>query len=80
MTLSKNWKQYDVLYITASGIDGKEIFTWSFPLVEPKTITKKYLQNTTGNLKATISENDHPEDSATCGRHSYSYPSSAKLH
>ena len=33
--LPNNWKQYDVLYVTANGPDKKEIFTWSFPIVRP---------------------------------------------
>ena len=32
LQLPKDWKEYTVLYIEAKGPDGKEIFTWSFPI------------------------------------------------
>jgi hypothetical protein len=38
-----NWQQYEILYITAKR-NGKEIFTWSFPIVKPKEYTKKFEQ------------------------------------
>ncbi len=34
LQLPTDWKDYDVLYITAKGVDGKEIFTWSFPITK----------------------------------------------
>ncbi len=34
LQLPTNWKDYDVLYVTAKGVDGKEIFTWSFPITK----------------------------------------------
>jgi hypothetical protein len=36
LMLPKPWYVYDVLYVTAKGIDGNEIFTWSFPIIQPK--------------------------------------------
>jgi hypothetical protein len=57
MNLPSNWKLYDVLYVTAHGNDGKEIFTWSFPVVKPTDFTKKLLQ-AKSNGKVSISEQD----------------------
>ncbi|HEX5653188.1 MAG TPA: glycoside hydrolase family 2 TIM barrel-domain containing protein, partial [Chitinophagaceae bacterium] len=37
LSLPRNWKEFDVLYLTAYGADKKEIFTWSFPISHPKT-------------------------------------------
>jgi len=34
LQLPTDWKDYDVLYVTAKGVDGKEIFTWSFPITK----------------------------------------------
>ena len=34
LQLPSNWKDYDALYVTAKGNDGKEIFTWSFPITK----------------------------------------------
>ena len=58
MTLPKNWKDYDVLYVTASGVDGKEIFTWSFPITQPATVTKAFLQEAKNKVRAELKEED----------------------
>lgn len=34
LQLPIDWKEYDALYVTAKGIDGKEIYTWSFPITK----------------------------------------------
>jgi hypothetical protein len=34
LQLPTNWKEYDALFVTAKGNDGKEIFTWSFPITK----------------------------------------------
>ena len=52
-----DWKTYDVLYITAFGNDGKEIFTWSFPITKPIAFTKR-LSQSTSNGKISITEQD----------------------
>lgn len=35
-TLPANWNSYDVLYIRATDMHGKELYTWSFPITLPK--------------------------------------------
>jgi hypothetical protein len=55
--LPANWKAYDVLYVTAFGNDGKEIFTWSFPIVKPVAFAKKLLRSNS-NGKISIAETD----------------------
>lgn len=57
INLPANWKAYDALYITAFGNDGKEIFTWSFPITKPVAFTKKLLQSKS-NGKVSITEQD----------------------
>ncbi len=52
-----NWQDFDVLYITAFGIDGKEIFTWSFPITKPATLAKN-LMTRNANSKVTLTETD----------------------
>lgn len=42
--LPKDWKAYDAISITASGPDEREIFTWTFPFIQPAAIVKKLLQ------------------------------------
>jgi hypothetical protein len=60
VTLPQNWTKYDVLYITAYGPDKKELFTWSFPIELPLTISQRFMQesNRSTKLKATISQHD----------------------
>jgi len=36
VNLPSDWRSFDVLYLTAKGPDGKELFTWSFPIALPK--------------------------------------------
>lgn len=57
MNLPSSWKAYDALYVTAFGRDGKQIFTWSFPIVKPGAFTKKLLQSG-ANGKVTIDDQD----------------------
>lgn len=57
MTLPSNWKAYDVLYITAFANNGKEIFTWSFPITKPIAFAKEILQSKS-NGKVSIKEQD----------------------
>ncbi|MFL5739404.1 MAG: glycoside hydrolase family 2 TIM barrel-domain containing protein [Flavisolibacter sp.] len=57
LKLPLNWKAYDVLYVTAFGNDGREIFTWSFPIARPADFVKELLQ-AKSTAKASISEQD----------------------
>jgi beta-galactosidase/beta-glucuronidase len=57
LTLPKNWKQYDVLYVTAFGPDKKEIFAWSFPIVRPVNVVKAMVP-LKADSKAQLTEED----------------------
>lgn len=39
LTLPKDWNTSDALYLTATGPDRKEIFTWSWPIKDPAAFT-----------------------------------------
>ncbi len=54
--LPKDWFQNDVLYITAKK-EGKEIFTWSFPISKPIENIRHFIKKN-GNEKAFIIEDD----------------------
>jgi len=56
--LPGNWRKYDVLYITAVGVDGKEIFTWSFPITKPAEMVSNLLQKTRKDGKVELQEED----------------------
>ncbi len=42
LKLPATWGNSNALYLTAYGPDKREIFTWSWPISYPKSITKKY--------------------------------------
>jgi hypothetical protein len=41
--LPSNWKDYDVLYVTAKDVYKKELFTWSFPVSNPKKMAERMI-------------------------------------
>jgi hypothetical protein len=43
--VAPEWRNYDVLYVTAFGPDKKELFTWSFPILHPRKIVKEAASN-----------------------------------
>ena len=49
LKLPSNWKNYEALYVSAFGPDGKEIFTWSFPIIRPKQVMKMRVKTDGGN-------------------------------
>jgi hypothetical protein len=55
--LPSKWNDCDILVITAYGPDGKEIFTWSFPIVKPRDIISKSVKKT-GVAKPELKEVD----------------------
>lgn len=50
LALPENWKDYDVLYITAKDKDGREINTWSWPVTVPAEMAKRMLPNAPGTI------------------------------
>lgn len=40
INLPADWRSFDALYLTAKGPDGKELFTWSYPIQLPKDDAK----------------------------------------
>jgi hypothetical protein len=50
LQLPANWKEYDVLYITAKDPFNRELFTWSFPITTPEMLLDRLL-DTVGNAK-----------------------------
>jgi hypothetical protein len=41
--LPANWKNFDVLYVTAKDVYSREIFTWGFPIVRPSLVAQNYI-------------------------------------
>lgn len=44
LSLPENWKMYDVLYLTATDPDDKELFTWSFELNSPEFFAERMVK------------------------------------
>lgn len=57
LQLPTGFMLYDVLYVTAKDMYGKEIYTWSFPVKRPADIATQIVQ-TKGNSKVNITEQD----------------------
>lgn len=58
ISLPENWKGYDALYVSAFGVNGKELFTWSFPITKPSTVARNFLHEGKGAGKAEVSRQD----------------------
>lgn len=58
--LPQNWYQFDVLYITSFDPYGRQLFTWSYPIVLPKQVVASYLNQIGNNnfQKAVVTEHD----------------------
>ncbi|WP_261387914.1 hypothetical protein [Chitinophaga pinensis] len=57
LQLPANWNSYDVLYVTASDKDKRELFTWSFPVVRPVQVTQRNI-DTVGKSEVFFKEAD----------------------
>ncbi len=57
LSFPSDWKNYDVLYVTAYDNCKHEIFTWSFPISRPDKIATSIVKKD-GNDKVKISEAD----------------------
>ena len=57
LTLPPSWKQYDVLYITATDVHGREIYTWSWPITTPDQMARRLVEKGTGPVMAREADN-----------------------
>jgi hypothetical protein len=76
LVLPKPWYVYDVLYVTAKGIDGKVIFTSSFPITKPKENNKIFAIEKNGLYPRVRLENNNTNDSLrsiSIGKIDYSF-------
>jgi len=61
-----DWRSFDVLYLTAKGPDGKELFTWSFPIQLPKDEVERTVVKE-GSKAVTIKETATAYEAAANG-------------
>ncbi|SMC39557.1 glycoside hydrolase family 2 protein [Pedobacter africanus] len=57
ISLPSNWINYDVLYITVTDLHGKELFTWSFPIILPVKEARRLTGDKAGTT-VTLKETD----------------------
>lgn len=57
LPLSADWKEYDVLYITATDPHQQEIFTWSWPIIHPAKKAESIVKKD-GSSEVTVQERD----------------------
>lgn len=55
VNLPADWRSFDALYLTANAPDGRELFTWSFPITLPKDDAEKIVVQT-GASKVNLKE------------------------
>lgn len=57
LQLPAGWQNFDVLYLTAHGVSGHELYTWSYPISNHEKIGRGMVTKT-GGSKAQLSETD----------------------
>lgn len=57
LSLPADWQSYDVLYLSVKDPHDKELFTWSFPIVQPAQVTAKMIDTVSAG-KVTIRKQD----------------------
>ena len=58
INLPSNFIDFDVLYVTAKDAHQKELFTWSFPIKRPITISKAIMAQSLSDFKISYTENE----------------------
>jgi len=71
LNIDKNFSKADALYLTATGVNGKEIYTWSWAIHSPKQIAEK--ANTVLSSGITITEDNATVFSIACDGIAYSF-------
>ncbi|MEJ7683617.1 MAG: hypothetical protein WKG06_38310 [Segetibacter sp.] len=56
VSLPQNWKDFDVLYITATDLYGRQLNTWSWTITTPEEMAKRIRPKDTGTVS--VKEND----------------------
>ncbi|MGY3091315.1 hypothetical protein ACVWYF_004381 [Hymenobacter sp. UYAg731] len=50
LSLPTGWQTYDVLYLTARDLYGREVFTWSWPISRPEQVAQRLVTKGTGPI------------------------------
>lgn len=58
LALPSNWRTYDVLALVAYDPSGREIYTWTWPIVRPAAIAARIVDTVSGSVPAEISNGD----------------------
>jgi hypothetical protein len=52
LKLPQEWKSFDVLYVTATDRTGRQLNTWSWPIISPREMSQRLLPKTNGRATA----------------------------
>ncbi len=63
LDLPIDWKKFDVVYVTAKGMDDKMIYKWSLPIIQPKENSKIFTIDKNGLYPTIELETDNQKDS-----------------
>jgi hypothetical protein len=58
LDLPADWKDYDVLYVTAKDVTQHELFTWSFPVTLPLVMSKRIVRTQEEDASVQLKETD----------------------
>lgn len=53
LNLPADWSTYDVIYVTAKDLYGRELFTWSFPIIMPNIVAANLLKKDGPSIQVT---------------------------
>ena len=56
ITLPADWRKQDALYLTATGPDGREIYTWSWMIASPQQVAQRIALTQPVAAQATLTE------------------------
>ena len=49
LNLHQHWQEYDILSLTAKDPDGRELYTWTFPISRPARIARRMVDTASGS-------------------------------
>ncbi|NVM76484.1 hypothetical protein FHW83_002279 [Duganella sp. SG902] len=56
IALPSDWRKQDALYLTATGPDGREIYTWSWMIASPQEVAQRMALQPAAAAQATLTE------------------------
>jgi hypothetical protein len=58
LSLPANWRSYDILSLTANDPYGREIYTWTWPIVRPEGVARRIVDTAGSGVAAVVTAGD----------------------